>query len=454
MTVEQPAPVPEPQTVVASEGETDDEAEPEAPAPSNETGENGTTPDAAVVRKSDRRKRKFKKYDDFVIPGATTLETMRTTQALALRRKRNKIAAEETATKSTEAPVQPTAEATTTHEETAPRSPVYLSTLCCSNCGSSEHEDEMLLCDACDSGYHMKCLHPPRKKVPKGNWYCPKCKVEKKAAPSPRTNGTPKKEASAPASKSAAHTVLSPQHISKTDGMRFKVTFGQSKDNGIRSTWREQLEEIEFKAREAEKNFAAQRKAVFEDLLANSIQALNQEGNAHTPLLIEAMEISNQRVKDLEKDKQYFKTQTERLERELRREREEVHRLKEDKDRLQSDKDKQLAEKDKIFASLEKSIEERDALQREKEKVYRDAQRFQREGDKAQLEQERLREENKRLKEERDRYKAEKGSLEVDNEKLASEKQLLLKNNNDLQSQLERDMARLRRELETLATNV
>lgn len=33
----------------------------------------------------------------------------------------------------------------------------------------------MLLCDGCDRGYHMHCLNPPLKNVPKADWYCVKC---------------------------------------------------------------------------------------------------------------------------------------------------------------------------------------------------------------------------------------------------------------------------------------
>jgi hypothetical protein len=33
----------------------------------------------------------------------------------------------------------------------------------------------MLLCDACNRGFHMECLHPPLTKVPSGIWVCPIC---------------------------------------------------------------------------------------------------------------------------------------------------------------------------------------------------------------------------------------------------------------------------------------
>ena len=33
----------------------------------------------------------------------------------------------------------------------------------------------MLLCDRCNEGWHMNCLDPVVKKVPKGDWFCPRC---------------------------------------------------------------------------------------------------------------------------------------------------------------------------------------------------------------------------------------------------------------------------------------
>ena len=37
-------------------------------------------------------------------------------------------------------------------------------------------DDEMLLCDGCDRGFHMSCLTPPLKNVPVGDWFCKDCK--------------------------------------------------------------------------------------------------------------------------------------------------------------------------------------------------------------------------------------------------------------------------------------
>lgn len=45
----------------------------------------------------------------------------------------------------------------------------------CEECARGDGEQEMLLCDSCDRGYHMYCLSPILPTVPLGDWFCPKC---------------------------------------------------------------------------------------------------------------------------------------------------------------------------------------------------------------------------------------------------------------------------------------
>jgi hypothetical protein len=47
---------------------------------------------------------------------------------------------------------------------------------CCEVCGECTNEEVLLLCDGCDKGFHIYCLSPPLKRVPRGNWYCVPCK--------------------------------------------------------------------------------------------------------------------------------------------------------------------------------------------------------------------------------------------------------------------------------------
>ncbi|KAJ4937796.1 hypothetical protein JOQ06_002426 [Pogonophryne albipinna] len=47
----------------------------------------------------------------------------------------------------------------------------------CEACGGIDREDRLLLCDGCDSGYHMECLTPPLDSVPVEEWFCPECEA-------------------------------------------------------------------------------------------------------------------------------------------------------------------------------------------------------------------------------------------------------------------------------------
>lgn len=50
----------------------------------------------------------------------------------------------------------------------------------CEQCGSGDREDELLLCDKCDKGFHMKCLRPIVARVPIGSWLCPECSCRRR----------------------------------------------------------------------------------------------------------------------------------------------------------------------------------------------------------------------------------------------------------------------------------
>lgn len=50
----------------------------------------------------------------------------------------------------------------------------------CEQCGYGDQPDELLLCDKCDNGFHMKCVRPIVVRVPIGSWLCPKCSGERR----------------------------------------------------------------------------------------------------------------------------------------------------------------------------------------------------------------------------------------------------------------------------------
>ena len=45
----------------------------------------------------------------------------------------------------------------------------------CRTCMGHKSGEQLLLCDDCDRGFHMTCLVPVLRDVPKGEWHCPKC---------------------------------------------------------------------------------------------------------------------------------------------------------------------------------------------------------------------------------------------------------------------------------------
>ncbi|KAG0571258.1 hypothetical protein KC19_VG001000 [Ceratodon purpureus] len=59
-------------------------------------------------------------------------------------------------------------------KDAEPKEDKYDTTLC-EECSRGDGEQEMLLCDSCDRGYHMYCLSPILPTVPPGEWFCPKC---------------------------------------------------------------------------------------------------------------------------------------------------------------------------------------------------------------------------------------------------------------------------------------
>ena len=46
----------------------------------------------------------------------------------------------------------------------------------CEICLSDDDPKSILLCDACDGGYHLYCLRPKLAAVPKGEWLCTRCR--------------------------------------------------------------------------------------------------------------------------------------------------------------------------------------------------------------------------------------------------------------------------------------
>mmetsp|Transcript_22725 Transcript_22725/g.49983 ORF Transcript_22725/g.49983 Transcript_22725/m.49983 type:complete len:478 (-) Transcript_22725:295-1728(-) len=72
----------------------------------------------------------------------------------------------------------------------------------CSSCHELEPEEELLLCEnfgkSCAGTWHLKCLTPPLKQVPSGDWFCPACSKPASngpAAPNAKTKAKAKGQA-------------------------------------------------------------------------------------------------------------------------------------------------------------------------------------------------------------------------------------------------------------------
>lgn len=49
-------------------------------------------------------------------------------------------------------------------------------------CTVCRRSGQLLMCDTCSRVYHLDCLDPPLKTIPKGMWICPKCQDQVTAA--------------------------------------------------------------------------------------------------------------------------------------------------------------------------------------------------------------------------------------------------------------------------------
>ncbi len=51
----------------------------------------------------------------------------------------------------------------------------------CVVCNRMDDDENMLLCDGCDDGYHIYCCTPKLKEIPDGDWFCEECRPSKRA---------------------------------------------------------------------------------------------------------------------------------------------------------------------------------------------------------------------------------------------------------------------------------
>lgn len=77
------------------------------------------------------------------------------------------------------------------HPKWTPPSRDYMNkALTCQTCQLTINEvDNVLLCDACEKGYHLKCMQPNQKGIPRGEWHCMKCLALTQGKPLPPKYG-------------------------------------------------------------------------------------------------------------------------------------------------------------------------------------------------------------------------------------------------------------------------
>ncbi|KAH7434872.1 hypothetical protein KP509_06G038900 [Ceratopteris richardii] len=59
--------------------------------------------------------------------------------------------------------------------KTMPHNDWYWPVTTCKVCENDADDERILLCDACDEGYHIYCLNPPVDEKPNGAWLCSYC---------------------------------------------------------------------------------------------------------------------------------------------------------------------------------------------------------------------------------------------------------------------------------------
>lgn len=50
----------------------------------------------------------------------------------------------------------------------------------CAGCGADNDDEHMLVCETCESEWHLYCLKPALKAIPEEDWFCPTCTVSLK----------------------------------------------------------------------------------------------------------------------------------------------------------------------------------------------------------------------------------------------------------------------------------
>ena len=105
----------------------------------------------------------------------------------------------------------------------------------CMRCRRLDDDEQMILCDGCDSGYHTFCLDPPLKSIPEGDWLCPHCVPKYVASRLTRIRA----DGVTDAESAAEHRIRCP--LSDADQKEIELVVLQLTTSVQRAAWRESL---------------------------------------------------------------------------------------------------------------------------------------------------------------------------------------------------------------------
>lgn len=63
---------------------------------------------------------------------------------------------------------------------TVPLGELAFNRMVCEICKKGEDDDNIIICDKCNKGFHLYCLKPILPSVPSGDWFCDRCVAKNK----------------------------------------------------------------------------------------------------------------------------------------------------------------------------------------------------------------------------------------------------------------------------------
>jgi len=114
-----------------------------------------------------------------------------------------------------------------------------LSLVICKICKTenSETDDQLLLCDRCDQGYHTFCLDPPMTTIPPDKWYCGVCIKKKRKRQPGKAEGQPPIHVREPQTINSTPEVVNVQPKYNVRGINRHSTYKVREQSHIDGRW-------------------------------------------------------------------------------------------------------------------------------------------------------------------------------------------------------------------------